>query len=144
MIKFILAAVISFAAYASEDNEMKTETKKDSTPTVTGDSKELTGPQKAPPAPLDPKLRARIRAKAPFWIDDSTHGAAIRLNKDGTFSSESQGGGATAGQWKALKGGELEIVWSDGGDKYKYPVGGSGKEITIKGRSIKKNRVNLN
>ena len=89
-------------------------------------------------------LRARIRAKAPFWIDDAAHGAAIRINKDGTFSSESQGGGATAGQWKALKGGEIEVLWSDGGEKYKYVVGGSGKEITIKGRSIKKNRVDLN
>lgn len=143
MIKIILTLVLSFAAYAGEDDEMKTEIKKDSTP-MAADSKTPVAPHKAPAPLLDPMLRARIRAKAPFWIDDTSHGAAIRINKDGTFSSESQGGGATAGQWKALKGGEMEVLWSDGGEKYKYVIGGSGKEITIKGRPIKKNRVNLN
>ena len=143
MIKIIAAVILSLAAFAGEDDEMKTEIKKDSTP-MTADSKTQAAPQKAPAPVLDPMLRARIRAKAPFWIDDAAHGAAIRINKDGTFSSESQGGGATAGQWKALKGGEIEVLWSDGGEKYKYVVGGSGKEITIKGRSIKKNRVDLN
>ncbi len=140
----LLIPILSLAVHASDD-EMKTETKIDPSATKTDSSAlkpPLTG--KSAPSNLDPKLRAKIRAKAPFWIEDSSHGAAVRINKDGTISSETQGGGSIAGSWKALKGGQLEIQWSDGGEKYSYPVGSGKGGLTIKGRSAQKNRFKLN
>lgn len=140
----ILIPILSLAVRASDD-EMKTETKID--PTA---EKSDTGALKAPPAGksapsnLDPRLRAQIRAKAPFWIEDSSRGAAVRINKDGTISSETQGGGSIAGGWKALKGGLLEISWSDSGEKYTYPAAKGKGGLTIKGRAAQKNRYKLN
>jgi hypothetical protein len=142
MLNLIFIMALSFAAHATD--EMQTQTVKDGAPTSPVLAPPKEGPQKPPAVALDPNLRAKIRSKAPFWIDDKAHGAAIRLNKDGTFSSEAQGGGAIAGQWKAIKGGEVEIVWSDGGEKYKYKVTTPKGGLNINGRPLKKGRINLN
>lgn len=96
-----------------------------------------------PPSPADYALRTKVRKKAPFWIHDSAHGAAICLNKDGSFSSEAQGGGSTAGIWKILKG-QLHIGWSDGGEQYQYPItAGKGGAILIRGKKAQGGRYQL-
>ena len=133
----ILELLFAFAAHATDD--METETKKTEKPAA-----ESTQAAAKPALSLDPALRAKIRSKAPFWIDDARRGAPIRINKDGTFSSEAQGGGSIAGDWKALKGGQLLISWGNGGEKYQYKVGASGKQIQIEGRKISGGRVRLN
>jgi hypothetical protein len=145
VLSLVIAGIFACAAQA-DDDEMKTETKAGASATVPALPADSTG--KLPPAPKAPTaadhaLRAKIRKKAPFWIDDGAHGAAVRLNKDGTFSSEAQGGGSIAGQWKAL-GGELHMQWADGGEKYSYPVSGKGNEVLIKGQKAKKNRYHVN
>ncbi len=123
-------------AFAADD-EMAAET----TP---GATHSTPAPPAKPPSPADFKLRANVRKKAPFWIEDHKHGAAIRINKDGTFSSEAQGGGAIAGSWKAMNG-ELQISWADGGEKYSYPVKAAKSGVlTIGGTSAVKNRFRLN
>lgn len=146
-----LSTVVTLALPAvADDTEMKTETKPaagapglNTGPTLPADGTGKLPPPAKVPSAADHALRAKIRKKAPFWIDDPAHGAAIRLNKDGTFSSEAQGGGSTAGSWKAM-GGELHFQWSDGGDKYSYPVTGKGNEVLIRGQKAKKNRYSLN
>lgn len=126
---------------------MKTEIKKSDGSTnvapLAADAPVKTGPPtgKAPSA-ADYALRTKVRKRAPFWIDDRAHGAAIRINKDGTFSSESQGGGSIAGTWKVDKG-ELKIAWSGGGEQYAYPVAAKGNALTIRGRAAKGNRFKL-
>jgi hypothetical protein len=145
-LSLLLTAGLAAGAQAwASDDEMSTETKPGTTvkphePLVKDTT--LSGPQAKPAKPLDPALRAKIRKKAPFWIDDTTHGAPIRINKDGTFSSEAQGGGAIAGSWKTFKN-ELNISWSDGADQYSYPVSFGKSGLLIKGHSIKKNRYRL-
>ena len=146
-----LSTVVTLAFSAvADDTEMKTETKPatgtpglNTGPTLPADGMGKLPPPAKVPSAADYALRAKIRKKAPFWIDDPTHGAAIRLNKDGTFSSEAQGGGSTAGSWKIM-GGELHFQWSDGGDKYSYPVTGKRNELLIRGQKAKKNRYSLN
>jgi hypothetical protein len=147
---FLPALLMLTLAAVADDTEMKTETKPAASgqglnkgPVLPADGTGKLPPSAKAPSAADQALRAKIRKKAPFWIDDPAHGAAIRLNKDGTFSSEAQGGGSTAGSWKAL-GGELHIQWSDGGEKYSYPVTGKGNEVLIRGQKAKKNRYSLN
>jgi hypothetical protein len=139
----ILVLALSFALPAfADDDEMKTETKGTNGAPV--EKNPFAEPPKGASAPskLDPQLRAKIRAKAPFWIDDTAHGAAIRINKDGTLSSENQGGGSIAGSWKAMKGGHLEITSS--GETYTYSVSASGGKVQINGKSATKGRYKLN
>ncbi|HMN68608.1 MAG TPA: hypothetical protein PKC28_08715 [Bdellovibrionales bacterium] len=118
----------------SADAEITTETK----PGVP-----VTAPAGKPTKPLDPKLRAAIRKAAPFWIEDNAHGAPIRIAKDGTFTSEAQGGGSTAGRWRALKGGILQIQWKDAGDEFDYKVESSGGALKIQGQKAKNGRFKL-
>ncbi len=132
-----------FPAWA-DDEEMKTETKgTGAAPTLPAEnSGKLPPPAKAPSA-ADHALRAKVRKKAPFWIDDQAHGAAIRLNKDGTFSSEAQGGGSIAGSWKVVAG-TLLVQWTDAGDKYSYALSGGKTDLLIGGKKESKGRYNLN
>ncbi len=133
--------MISLAAAAND--EMTTEVKPGtSVPGTAPTSKPVITNKATAGKKLDPALRAKIRRRAPFWIDDANHGAAIRINKDGTFSAESQGGGAIAGSWRAFKD-ELFISWSDGGENYGYPVQVRRGEVLIHGRPAKKNRYSL-
>ena len=139
------ALLLPFAASADE-MEMKTQSKSGAPGTAAGLPADNAGklpPSAKGPNPADQALRAKIRAKAPFWIEDSAHSATIRLGKDGTFSSEGMGGGSIAGNWKALNG-ELHLQWADGGEKYSYPVSGKGKELLIRGQAVKNNRYHLN
>ena len=143
----VLSLIICFAALPAfaNDEEMKAEVKPgNNNSALPAESTAKPPPPAKPPSAADFKLRAAVRKKAPFWIADHKHGAAIRINKDGTFSSEAQGGGAIAGGWKAMNG-ELQISWSDGGEKYAYPVkAGKGGSLTIRGISPVKNRYHLN
>jgi|GEM_PF-5680377 len=139
----VLAASFALSA-AADDDEMKTETKGSGAPAaLPADSTGKLPPSAKAPSASDHALRAKVRKRAPFWIDDSAHGAAIRLNKDGTFSSEAQGGGSVAGSWKTMKG-ELHIQWSDGGEKYSYPISGKGNEMLINGKKVQKGRYHIN
>lgn len=146
--KSLVLSLVVFSmpfAWASDD-EMQTEVKggSGSTATLPAESTGKVPPSQKPPSAADFKLRAMVRKKAPFWIEDKAHGAAIRINKDGTFSSEAQGGGSIAGQWKAANN-ELQISTNDGGEKYSYPLkAGKKNDFTIRGVSIKKGRFNLN
>lgn len=139
----LLSLIFSLSLCAADDDEMKTEIKPGTN--VSPAQQLVPAPSSVLPKPqviLNPKLRAQIRSKAPFWIDDSHRGAPIRINKDGTFSSEAHGGGAIAGSWRALRG-ELEITWSDGSEKYRYALTTKGKALLINGRSAKSNRYKL-
>jgi len=129
---------------AADDDEMKTEVKPGANPSLPVEGPGKLAPPAKPPSPADFALRTKLRKRAPFWIDDSRHGAAVRINKDGTFSSEAQGGGSIAGSWKTMKG-ELHLQWSGGGEKYSYPViAGKDGSIRIRGQKPKNNRYNLN
>lgn len=143
MLILILVLSFGFQGFA-DDDEMKTETKNGQGVTTTPNPFAEPPKGAAAPSKLDPQLRAKVRAKSPFWIDDSNHGAAIRINKDGTISSESQGGGSISGSWKALKGGILEITSSDGSEKYSYRVSTGKGPLTIQGKSLSKGRYKLN
>lgn len=143
----VIATVMIFSiATRADEMETKTQSKSGAPGTAPGlpadGATKLPPPSKAPSA-ADQALRAKIRARAPFWIDDSAHSASIRLSKDGTFSSEGMGGGSIAGNWKAA-GGQLHLEWADGVDKYSYPVGVKGKDLLIRGQAIQKNRYHLN
>lgn len=143
----VLCALVVSLVPALAADEMQTEIKSsDGTvkaAPLAADGAVKTGPPTAkPPSAADYALRTKVRKRAPFWIDDRAHGAAIRLNKDGTFSSEAQGGGSIAGEWKVDKG-ELKITWSSGGDQYAYPVAAKGNALTLKGRAPKGNRFKL-
>ena len=137
MLNFIAAFLFTISAHASD--EMSTELKVDPTKAVSAPAVET----KSQSPSNDPALRAKIRQKAPFWISDSRFGTAIRINKDGTFSSENQGGGSIAGSWKALKSGELQIVWGDAQEKYTYPVKFKSGVLSIAGKTAKKNRFTI-
>ena len=146
--KSLVLSVVVFSALQAwaADDEMQTELKGGDAPksTLPADNTGKLPPSQKPPSAADFKLRAMVRKKAPFWIDDKNHGAAIRINKDGTFSSEAQGGGSIAGQWKAMNN-ELQISTNDGGEKYSYPLkAGKKGDFTINGISQKKGRFNLN
>lgn len=144
VIHALLAATLTFTLNVrADEDEMKTETKGGTGTLLPADGAGKLPPSAKAPSPADHALRAKVRKKAPFWIDDSAHGAAIRLNKDGTFSSEAQGGGSIAGSWKVL-GGELHFQWTDGGEKYSYPLAGGKNDLLIRGRKITKGRYSLN
>ena len=140
--KFALVSILMISSLAwADDFETKTESKSGAgSPALPAEGAgKLPPPAKAPKA-SDLALRAKIRKHAPFWIDDSAHGAAVRLNKDGTYSSEAQGGGSVAGSWKVVDS-ELHLQSSDGGEKYSYPVSG---DLLIRGRKATNGRFHLN
>lgn len=149
MLKKFLASILgiifcstSYLAIANDDDvEMQTDIKPGANPSLPVGEQAKPAPPAKPPSPADFALRTKIRKRAPFWIDDSDHGAAIRINKDGTFSSEAQGGGSIAGSWKAMNN-QLYLQWSDGGEKYSYPVS-AGKDLTIRGKKAIKNRYKI-
>lgn len=143
---FVLSLVVFSALNTwAADDEMQTEIKGgESKNALPAESTGKLPPSQKPPSAADFKMRAMVRKKAPFWIDDKHHGAAIRINKDGTFSSEAQGGGSIAGQWKAA-GSELQISTNDGGEKYSYSLkAGKKNDFTINGVSQKKGRFHIN
>jgi hypothetical protein len=142
----VLSLVVFSALHAwAADDEMQIETSgANGAQALPADNTGKIPPSHKPPSAADFRLRANVRKAAPFWIEDSKHGAAIRINKDGTFSSEAQGGGSIAGQWKAMND-ELHISTGDGGEKYSYPVkAGKKGALTIRGVHPKKNRFHLN
>lgn len=139
---FFCFVFLSLSAFASED-EMKTETKAGPGTSLPATSDTSKAPVPKAPKSSDLALRTKIRKIAPFWIDSSAHGASVRLNKDGSFTSEAGGGGSTAGQWKVLNG-ELHLQYSDGGENLRYPLSLKGPEVLIHGKKAQKNRFNLN
>ena len=146
--KSLVLGLVVFSALSAwaADDEMQTETSggPGSHSTLPADGAGKMARSNKPPSAVDFKLRAAIRKTAPFWINDSKHGAAIRINKDGTFSSEAQGGGSIAGQWKATNN-ELQIITNDGGEKYSYSVKtGKKGDFTLGGTKAKKGRFHLN
>jgi hypothetical protein len=141
----VLSLVVFSALHAwAADDEVQIQTSGGGTAApLPADNTGKIPPSQKPPSAADFKLRANVRKAAPFWIEDSKHGAAIRINKDGTFSSEAQGGGSIAGEWKAMNN-ELQIRASEGGDKYSYPVKVDKKgALTVDGVRRKKNRFHL-
>jgi hypothetical protein len=140
----VLSLVVFSALHAwAADDEVQIQTSGEGAATLPADNTGKIPPSHKPPSAADFKLRANVRKAAPFWIEDSKHGPAIRINKDGTFSSEAQGGGSIAGEWKAMSN-ELQIRASEGGEKYSYPVKVDKKgALTIDGVRRKKNRFHL-
>lgn len=141
----VLGLVVFSALHAwAADDEMQIESPgAGASAPLPADNTGKTPPSHKPPSAADFRLRANIRKVAPFWIEDAKHGAAIRINKDGTFSSEAQGGGSIAGQWKAMNN-ELQLSTNDGGDRYSYPVkAGKKGALTVRGVRAKKNRFHL-
>jgi hypothetical protein len=98
------------------------------------------GDSKPPP---DYELKAKIRKKAPFWIEDSRTGAAYRINKDGSLTSDASSGSQSAGSWKVQKG-QLKVSLSLSGDELSYSLDLK-KDGTplIDGSSPKKGRYSI-
>jgi hypothetical protein len=134
----ILAVLLTPILAIAQMDEMETSTETK----LPGAIATPTAKDETPKKPLDPALRARIRKNAPFWIDDSSKGAAIRINKDGSFTSAAGGGGSIAGSWRAYKN-ELNISWSGGADEYSYSAKISGGKLLLEGKAIKSGRYRL-
>jgi hypothetical protein len=94
----------------------------------------------AKPRP-DQEVRTIIRKKAPFWLQDSE--MEIRLNKDGSFSSDRAGGVMTTeGKWRVEKS-QLKLVWNSDQREKILPVEIVGRLPVISGANLKSGRYIL-